>query len=362
MNLIKQNKIKIAVAALITVLPSILGLIFMEFLQSKVTEELIAGGARGFLIFTLVFPVVLLAIFLLMLIVTAYDNKHTEQSPKMFSILIFTMPAISLYTSGIFASILFGFEFNIYKISSILFGVLFAIIGNYMPKCKPNFTMGIKTRLTLANSENWKATHRFAGRVWVICGLVCLVTAFIPGFWSIISVLIVTAFAVVIPLIYSHTYYKKQLANGTWVTDGEDFPRPIKKAGVISIIAVAIVLVFCVIITFAGRITVELGEEQLILGATFNSPLSINYSDIDSLELCDKTTKNERLFGFQSASMLIGTFRNDKFSTHTRYTHTKCDKEIVIRIDEKTVVFNTETVEKTVEIYNAVLEKIQKGE
>ena len=362
MNLIKQNKIKIAIAALITVLPSILELIFWDFLQGSISEELIAGGARGFLVFTVILPVILLAVFALMLIVTAYDNKHTEQSTKMFSILIFTMPAISLYTSGIFASIILGFELDIYKISSILFGVMFVIMGNYMPKCKPNFTMGIKTNLTLSNSENWKATHRFAGKVWVICGLASLVTAFIPGLWSILSVLIITAFAVAIPLIYSYSYYKKQIADGTWTTERESFPKPIKKAGIVSIIIVGIILVFCVIVSFTGDINVELGEDELTLSATFNAPLSISYSDIDSVELADKTTKNEKLFGFGSASMLVGTFKNDKLSTHTRYTYTNSEKEIILRVDGKIVVVNGETLEETTSLYEAILEKTEKGE
>lgn len=362
MNLIKQNKIKIAIAALITVLPSIFELIFWDFLQNKVADELIAGGARGFLVFTVIFPVILLAIFVLMLIITAYDNRHTEQNTKIFSILIFTMPAISLYTNGIFASILFGLELDIYKISSILFGVLYILIGNYMPKCKPNFTIGIKTHLTLSNSENWKATHRFAGKVWVICGIVSLITAFIPGIWSIVSVLVVTAFAVIIPLVYSHAYYKKQLADGTWVTERECFPKPIKKVGIISIIIVAIILVFCVIVCFTGDVTVNVGEDKLTIDATWSSSLSINYSDIDSIELGDRTTKNEKLFGFGSATMLIGTFKNDEFSTHTRYTYTTCDKEIVLRVDGKIVVVNLESVEETTDIYESILEKIKKGE
>jgi uncharacterized membrane protein len=299
---------------------------------------------------------------MLLLVVTARDNKHREQSSKVSTVTIFICPAITFYVSLVFVSILLGLEVDIFKISALLFALLFLIIGNYMPKCKPNFTMGIKTNLTLSNSENWKATHRFAGKVWVICGLASLVTAFIPGLWSILSVLIITAFAVTIPLIYSYSYYKKQLADGTWVTENNNLPKPIKKAGIVSIIIVGIILVFCVIVSFTGDINVELGEDELTLSATFNAPLSISYSDIDSVELADKTAKNEKLFGFGSASMLVGTFRNDKLSTHTRYTYTKCEKEIVLRIDGKIVVVNGETLEETTSLYEAILEKTEKGE
>ncbi|HAF86254.1 MAG TPA: hypothetical protein DCG32_07825 [Sphaerochaeta sp.] len=34
-----------------------------------------------------------------------------------------------------------------------------------MPKCKHNYTVGIRIPWTLASEENWNRTHRFAGPV-----------------------------------------------------------------------------------------------------------------------------------------------------------------------------------------------------
>lgn len=50
--------------------------------------------------------------------------------------------------------------------------VLMIALGNYMPRIKPNYTFGIRLPWTLASEENWRATHRFAGPVYMAAGAV----------------------------------------------------------------------------------------------------------------------------------------------------------------------------------------------
>ena len=45
-------------------------------------------------------------------------------------------------------------------ILEILMGALLIIIGNYLPKCRQNYTIGIKIPWTLADEDNWNRTHR----------------------------------------------------------------------------------------------------------------------------------------------------------------------------------------------------------
>lgn len=40
-----------------------------------------------------------------------------------------------------------------------------------MPRVAPNYTFGIRLPWTLASEDNWRRTHRFAGRVFVVCGV-----------------------------------------------------------------------------------------------------------------------------------------------------------------------------------------------
>ena len=99
-----------------------------------------------------------------------------------------------------------GIKINISMYVSIGLGILIMIIGNYLPKCKQNYTVGIKTPWTLNNEEVWNKTHKISGYLWVIVGFIITISSFI-GFESImLVVLIIIAF---VPIVYSYILYKK---------------------------------------------------------------------------------------------------------------------------------------------------------
>lgn len=100
---------------------------------------------------------------------------------------------------------------------SIMFltGLLIAIIGNYLPKFKPNYTSGIKTPWTLANENVWKKTHRLAGPIWVIGGIIsALASLIVATNITVIIFIIILVILVLIPTIYSFAIFnKKQTLN-----------------------------------------------------------------------------------------------------------------------------------------------------
>lgn len=59
-------------------------------------------------------------------------------------------------------------------------GLLFIMLGNYMPKLRPNFLMGIRTPWTLSSEQVWYDTHRVGGRVMVVAGLLLVLVGFLP--------------------------------------------------------------------------------------------------------------------------------------------------------------------------------------
>lgn len=50
-------------------------------------------------------------------------------------------------------------------------GVLFIGMGNYLPRVRQNYTMGVKTPWALADPENWRRTQRFGGKCFVAMGV-----------------------------------------------------------------------------------------------------------------------------------------------------------------------------------------------
>jgi uncharacterized membrane protein len=101
-----------------------------------------------------------------------------------------------------------GHKVSVEIIMPLFIGALVVVIGNYLPKCKQSYTMGIKLPWTLNDEENWNKTHRLAGFLWVICGVVMMATAFLGEFWLFFVLLIPMT---IIPTVYSYSLYKKKM-------------------------------------------------------------------------------------------------------------------------------------------------------
>lgn len=77
-------------------------------------------------------------------------------------------------------------EIKTYKTMAVFFiiGVMFIWLGNYMPKLKQNYTIGIKVPWTLNSEENWNMTHRMAGKVYVVAGVISIIIALLNNVLS----------------------------------------------------------------------------------------------------------------------------------------------------------------------------------
>lgn len=153
----------------------------------------------------------MLALHWICVFATAKDPKNKEQSNKVFGMVLWIIPIVSLLCCGMVYAIALGYDISVDIIVRILLGLMFVILGNYMPKCKQNHTIGVKVTWTLNNEENWNKTHRFTGRLWVLGGVLFLATMFIPMNNFIYVFLIITFLLAFAPMIYSYAYYKKQL-------------------------------------------------------------------------------------------------------------------------------------------------------
>lgn len=61
------------------------------------------------------------------------------------------------------------------------FGLLLVGLGVAMPHIEPNYTFGVRLPWTLADPENWRRTHRFAGPVFVVMGVATLASALLAS-------------------------------------------------------------------------------------------------------------------------------------------------------------------------------------
>lgn len=174
-------------------------------------------GSPWLILVLAIIPVLVALGFLIEAIVRGENYKNR----KVLNIIMTCITTLFIYISWIMFGISacgvglgekahFPFEIAI----CVPLGILFMVMGNYMPVTKRNSTLGIKTRATLSSENVWNKTHRFAGPVQVVCGLAIIISAIISTFvinWLVFVVLgISVLMSAVVPMVYAQILNNKE--------------------------------------------------------------------------------------------------------------------------------------------------------
>ena len=357
--MIKKNKWALIISSAVILIPMLAGLLFWDKLPDVLTTHWGINGkadgwsGKGFAVCAL--PLILLAIHWLCVFVSVKDPGNKEQNSKAFRLVLWIIPFISLFTSGIMYSVSMGMEFDIGKIMLAVIGLMFVVVGNYLPKCKRNYTLGIKLPWTIQNDENWNKTHRMGGKIWVIGGLLMMFMMFLSE--KVIPFVIVPVILIIalIPTVYSYVLAKKQKENGVVFAKNPHFAKMSK----ISIVIAAVIVIGVLCIMFTGNVDVQYGESSYSINATYYEDVEVAYEDIESIEYREAFDGGVRAYGFGSARLLMGTFQNDEFGYYTRYTYTGCDACVVLTVDGEVLVISGKTEADTIAIYEELTERIK---
>ena len=206
-----KNKKMLIWTTLVCLIPILVGAaVYSRLPETMATHWNLNGepdgwSSRPFAVFGL--PGILLAVNLFLPFALKADPKRGNMNEKLVAISLWTIPVVSLLCCGLTLARGLGYEVRVERWVPIFMGVLFIVIGNYLPKTKQSYTMGIKLPWTLASEENWNRTHRLAGFLWVIAGLYFIVMSFIG--WSFPAFLIPLFVIILVPTVYSYLLYRK---------------------------------------------------------------------------------------------------------------------------------------------------------
>jgi uncharacterized membrane protein len=141
---------------------------------------------------------------------TSADPKKQNIEGKVFGIVLWICPIVSLLFGALSYGVALGMEYKVDKITLALVGIVFIVVGNYLPKCKQSYTVGIRTPWTLDDHEIWNKTHRLGGFVFMFMGVVMLCTCFLPEKLILILELPIIFISTLVPIVYSYVLYKKK--------------------------------------------------------------------------------------------------------------------------------------------------------
>ena len=210
--MIKKNLKLLIVTSLVILLPILAGVALWDQLPDPMPSHWNAAGeidgwsSKPFAVFGL--PGLMLVIQWLCLLATGADPKKANHPEKVLQLVLWIIPVLSVVMHTFTYLIALGYGVRMEVMMPVFIGLIFVIIGNYMPKCKQNYTIGIKIPWTLDNEENWNKTHRFAGWMWTFCGVAIMLTGFLGSFWIFLPIALVM---VIVPVVYSYILHRRGL-------------------------------------------------------------------------------------------------------------------------------------------------------
>lgn len=348
--MIRNNKWKLLISSGVILLPTAAGLLMGILFPERMAAFGVQGGimAASALLF--------LAAHWLSIFLISRDPRNKNQSGKVFGLVLWICPAFAFFISGMVYLAALGEASPLMYGGMLLVGLMFVIIGNYLPKCRQNATIGIRVPWALSNEENWNATHRFCGKAWVAGGFLLMGCVFLPEHtapWVIIGAISLLA---IVPAAYSYQYYRRQVRAGTVpekpvVSEGKGS----KAAAPVTIAITCGILAAVFLFVSSGGFEITYGETELSVNASCWNDLTVAYRDIEEISYQEDSVPGTRTWGFGSSAVQMGTFHNDEYGSYTRYTYAGCGA-VILTVDGKTVVLSGKDPAATAEMYRELLE------
>lgn len=214
----EKYKTKFILTSVVCLLPLILSVILYDQLPQQVAVHWDqAGVANNYVPKALAafgLPFFCLGIHCISFFMRRQDPKAANTSAAIGKFIDWLIPLMSLILLPVTLFIAIGVEIPIPLLVSVMVGGIFIVVGNYLPKSRQNYTIGIRLPWTLTDPDNWNKTHRLAGYLWIIGGFVMIVIAFMatklrPSV-GVPLVLLLVLLLSGIPAIYSYVMYHRK--------------------------------------------------------------------------------------------------------------------------------------------------------
>ena len=134
-------------------------------------------------------PIIAIIIHITLLALKYFEpkRKNLAQSGKLYGANILLLASLML----VIQIIIVGAEFQFFTLTLNKFmpilGITLIIVSNYMPKSLPTHSMGIRTRWNINNEQNWRQTHRLAGKLGMLGGVAIIAAGFLSKDKDILS-------------------------------------------------------------------------------------------------------------------------------------------------------------------------------
>ncbi len=187
-----------AITGMVCLLPILMGILLWNKLPDTMAIHFNIYGvadnfaSKGFVVFGL--PILMVASQAFCCFVNDINaNKHGDRK-KFEMVTKWIIPCLSVILQIITLGYSLGWNIDIRKAIVFVVGVMFLVIGNYMPKFDyvKNYNL---------DTDKARKINRFIGYETVIMGLLFIISVFLPPVFSVICLLLPIPY-VIISIIY----------------------------------------------------------------------------------------------------------------------------------------------------------------
>ena len=119
-----------------------------------------------------------------------------------YETILFSVAALFLLMHAVFVAASLGASSWIYQVATIILGLGFIAVGNVMPRVRPNWIVGLRTRRTLSDSSAWTMTHRLLGALMIAAGAIVIILSIVAPRYALISSLVTLLLA----FVFAHLF------------------------------------------------------------------------------------------------------------------------------------------------------------
>lgn len=147
-----------------------------------------------------VFGLPLLMVLLQLLIL--YTPRGKQRAPRFERLVNWIIPVttIVMYLTTIQYNL--GTKLNIWRIAVLLIGIMFVLMGNYLPTVPQGYNRGWHPSTNLFRGQNWRKYTRIMAYVMVAGGIAMLLSLFFNGLVSMIVVFGIILLLIIGPVLF----------------------------------------------------------------------------------------------------------------------------------------------------------------
>ncbi len=167
-------------------------------------------GSRLFA--TVLFPALLLVMWAFLRGLPRIDPRRANYA-KMegtYDLVVNAALTIVLLAHGSSIAAALGAHVAIERVIPAAIGLMLVVIGNVMPRARPNWWFGIRTPWTLSNDRVWERTHRVGGRLFVAAGVLIVIAAFLPPLVALPAIVVFGAGSSLAAVVYSYFAWREE--------------------------------------------------------------------------------------------------------------------------------------------------------